>query len=111
MIRALKSLSEIATISTWALFGAGIMLSLMQIGMVLVLWLGWWAPDMQRDQLRYLGIIAIMLALDLMAVIASLAKARIAAKGPGTMGFDLSSGGTDAPPTPGGTKVTVETPK
>lgn len=112
MIDKIKRLAEIATLSTWALFGAGIALSFMQIGMVLIIWLGWWSPEMQRDQLRYIGIIAIMLALDLMAVIASLAKARIAAKGPGTMGFDLSSGGTDAPPTPAaGTKITVETTK
>jgi hypothetical protein len=113
MIRILRELSTIATISTWALFGAGISLSVMQIGAVLILWLGRWSPQMERDQLRYIGIIAVMLALDLMAVIASLAKARIAAKGLAGTGFDLSSGGTDAaPPTSQpGVKVTVETPQ
>lgn len=113
MIRVLKSLAEIATISTWALFGAGIVLTILHILVVLMLWLGvmpvsrWLAPG------DTIAIICILLALDLMAVIFALAKARIAAKGPGTMGFDLSSGGTDAPPPPqsGGAKVTVEVPK
>lgn len=108
MIAALKRLSEVAPISTWALFGAGIALSILQIGMVLILWLGRWSPRMERDQLMYLGIIAIMLALDLMAVIASLAKARIAARGFGGAGFELGSGGVDQP---SGVKVTAEVTK
>lgn len=98
MIEHIRRLSEIATVSTWALFGAGIALSLMQLGMVLILWLGKWSPAMERDQLMYIGIIAVMLALDLMAVIASLAKARIAARGLGGTAFEMGSGGTDAPP-------------
>lgn len=99
MIERLRRLSEIAPVSTWALFGAGVALSLMQIGMVLILWLGRWSAQLERDQLKYIGIIAIMLALDLMAVIASLAKARIAAKGFAGTGFDIGSNGIDPPAT------------
>lgn len=99
MIAALKRLAEVAPISTWALFGAGMSLSLMQIAIVLLLWLGRWSAPMERDQLKYIGIIAIMLALDLMAVIASLAKARIAAKGFGGTGFELGSSGIEPPAT------------
>lgn len=105
MISTFKALAEIAPISTWALFGAGISLSIMQIGMVMILWLGRWSPAMERDQLKYIGVIAIMLALDLMAVIASLAKARIAAKGFAGTGFELGSGGVDTAPT----SMTVKT--
>ncbi len=113
MIRLLKSLAELATISTWALFGAAMVLTGLHILVVLMLWLGTMPPSRWLSPGDTIGIISILLALDLMAVIFALAKARIAAHGPGTLGFDLSSGGTDAPPSPpsSGTKVTVETPK
>lgn len=87
----LRAFAEIAPISTWALFGAGIALSLMLAAMVLVLWLGGWTRASDPQRIWYLGAIALGLALDLAVVIASLAQARLAAHGPGGMSFDISS--------------------
>lgn len=104
----LERFSRVAPVSTWALFGAGIALSLMQMCMVMILWLGNWPPELARDQLKYIAVIAIMLALDLMAVIASLARARVSAHGPGGAGFEIGSSGSDAP---SAVKVTTEVSK
>lgn len=108
MISTLERLARLATISTWALFGAGIILTVAHIAVVLLLWLGTLPPTRWLSPGDTIGILAILLALDLMAVIFALAKARVAAKGPGGLNVDLSSGGTDAPPT--SAKITVETP-
>lgn len=112
MIDKIRRLAEIATLSTWALFGACIVLTVLHVLAVLMLWLGTMPEARWLEPGDTIAIICILLGLDLMAAIFALAKARIAAKGPGSMGFDLSSGGTDAPPAPAaGTKITVETTK
>lgn len=108
MIDALKRLAEIATVSTWALFGAGIVLTGANALMVLLLWLGNTPPARWLTAGDTIAIIALMFGIDLLAVIFALAKARVAAKGPGGLNLDLSSGGTDAPPAPSAVKVTAE---
>lgn len=110
MIRTLRELAQLATISTWALFGAGIVLTALHIAVVLLLWLGTLPPAKWLQPGDTISLIAILLALDLMAVIFALTKGKASVKGPGNMGFDLSSGGTDAPPTPAVT-VTTEVNK
>ena len=112
MIDKLERLARIATLSTWALFGAGMVLTAAHVAMVFLLWLGTLPPAKWLGPGDTIAIIAVLLALDLMAVIFALTKGKISAKGPGSTGFDLSSGGTDAAPvaSPGSTKVTVETP-
>lgn len=92
-------------VSTWALFGAGIALSGMIVGAVLILWLGGWEASTALKRIDYIGALAVMTALDLMAVIASLAKARLAAKGPGNMSIDVST--TQDTPQPVVTTTTV----
>lgn len=86
-----------APLSTWALFGAGIAISAMQMALVVIIWAGKWPAGMEHEQLLYIGVLAIMLAIDLMAVIASLARARVAANLPGGVKIDLGSGGLEQP--------------
>lgn len=91
MISFFERLQKLAPISTWALFGAGPAISVMLAGMVTVLWLGGWSAASDHQRLEYLGAISFMLALDLAVVIASLAKAKVQAHGPGGVSFDISS--------------------
>lgn len=105
MIQKFKDLAEIAPISTWALFGAGIVATIMQIFFVVALRFGW-SHASEHDQLMYIGILAVIQALCPLAIVTALSKARVAAKGPGSLSFDVSSGGIDQPPATG---MTVKT--
>lgn len=93
--RAMERMVRAAPLSTWALFGAGIAMSGMVMGMVLVLWMGGWSAATESMRINYIGILAVMVSLDLMAVIAALAKARVAAHLPGGVNFDVGSSGPD----------------
>lgn len=105
----LTALVVLAPISTWALFGAGVVLSMMIVAGVLVLWLGGWSISSEGERIKYIGILCIMTALDLMAVIAALAKARVSAHGPGSLGFEVGSAGLDQPAPVVKTTTTTET--
>lgn len=98
--RKLERMVIAAPLSTWALFGAGIAMSGMVMGMVTVLWLGGWSLATENMRINYIGALAIMVSLDLMAVIAALAKARVAAKLPGGLDFNVGSSGPDQPGAP-----------
>lgn len=87
----IERLAKTAPVSTWALFGAGIASSVLQVGVVLVLWLGNWPAVVVKDQIMFVGIIAIIQALSSLAVVTSLSKTRLAAKGPGSFSFDVSA--------------------
>lgn len=104
----LTALAVLSPISTWALFGAGIVLSAMIVAGVLLLWLGGWSPASEGERIKYIGILCIMTALDLMTVIAALAKARLSAHGPGNTGFDVGSAGLDSPLSAVKTTTTTE---
>lgn len=97
MMNLIERLAKTAPVSTWALFGAGVIASVLQVGMVLVLWKGGWTHAREPDQIMYIGILAIIQALSPLAVVVSLSKTRVAAKGPGSFSFDVSSGQDDAP--------------
>jgi hypothetical protein len=105
-----RLVSKVAPISTWALFGAGVALSMMLALMVLLLWLGGWSFASEHQRLEYIGAIAILLAIDLAVVIAALARARVSGHGPGGVGFDINSAGLDGPVPPAVT-VTTEVNK
>jgi hypothetical protein len=106
-----RLVSKVAPISTWALFGAGIALSIMLGLMVLLLWLGGWSFASEHERLEYIGVIAILLAIDLAVVIAALAKARVSGHGPGGVGFDINSAGLDGPAPQPAVTVTTEVNK
>lgn len=97
MIVTIERFAKIAPVSTWALFGAGVIASVLQVFMVLVLWKGGWTAPREHDQLMYIGILAIIQALSPLAVVVSLSKTRVAAKGPGSFSFDVSSGNEPPP--------------
>lgn len=107
---SLEKLSQAAPISTWALLGAGMVLSALNVFMVLIIWLGGWSKGREQEQLQYIGIMAIMLSLDIAVVIVSLARARLSAKGLAGTGFEIGAGASD-PPAPSGVKVTAELTK
>lgn len=102
--RKMERMVKAAPLSTWALFGAGIAMSGMVMGMVLVLWMGGWSIATETMRINYIGLLAVMVSLDLMAVIAALAKARVAARLPGGVNFDVGSAGPSEP-IPGPTAV------
>lgn len=95
MISAIERLSKTAPVSTWALFGAGVIASVLQVLMVLILWKGGWTHQREADQLMYIGILAIIQALSPLAVVVSLSKTRVAAKGPSGFSFNVSAGQED----------------
>lgn len=92
MIATIERIAKLAPVSTWALFGAGVIASVLQVFMVLILWKGGWTHMREADQLMYIGILAIIQALSPLAVVVSLSKTRVAAKGPSGFSFDVSAG-------------------
>jgi hypothetical protein len=95
----LERMARISPLSTWALFAVGVGAPVLQVGGVLVLWLGNWPVIVVKDQIMLVGVICIIQALASLAVVVSLSRTRVAAKGPGNFSFDLQSG-PDAAPAP-----------
>jgi hypothetical protein len=94
----IERLAKTAPIATWALFVVGIGAPILQVGGVLVLWLGNWPAVVVKDQIMLVGIICIIQALASLAVVISLSRTRVAAKGPGNFSFDIQSGSDPSQP-------------
>jgi hypothetical protein len=90
-------MARISPLTTWALFVIGVGAPLLQVGGVLVLWLGNWPAEVVKDQIMLVGIICIIQALASLAVVISLSRTRVAARGPGNFGFELQAGPDVAP--------------
>ena len=93
----LERLAKLAPISTWALFGAGVVATVMQLVYLAVLRFGWLSVN-EHDQLMYIGILAIIQAMCPLAVVVSLSRARVAVRGPGGFSADVGSGVDPAAP-------------
>lgn len=111
MIRFLKSLNEIASIRTWAMFLAGPPMLLFAGWLVWIVWHGGWPPAQAARQLDILGK-ALWITLALLAVIiVSLAAAKVRGTGLGGTSFEIESGNNEGrdPPSAPAAEVTTTT--
>lgn len=69
-----------APVRTWAMFGAGVVLTALAIFFALIIWRGGWPVARAEQQLWYLGCALLGTLLLLAMVIAALTSARLSGK-------------------------------
>lgn len=100
MIRILRSLNEIASIRTWAMFMSGPPLLVFSGWLVWIVAFGGWPQNQASRQLDILGK-ALWISLCINAiVVVSLAAAKVRAQGLGGTSLDIQSGDNDGRPQP-----------
>lgn len=99
------TLIKAAPVRMWALIGAGPIATLIQLGLIWIIWRGGWPPTLAGEQLRYLGILAFGNTAIIAVIVVALAAARVKGQGPGGTSLEIDSG-ADPPPTG---KITVTT--
>lgn len=95
MIRLLRSLNEIASLRTWAMFLAGPPMLAFAAWLVWIVWHGGWPSEQAARQIDILGK-ALWITLALLGVIiVSLAAAKVRGTGLAGTSFEIESGNNE----------------